>query len=35
MPNGHIILENALGEIKVFEFKELLPGHFTQEDLNK
>lgn len=35
MPHGHIILENALGEIKVFEFKELLPGHFTQEDLNK
>ena len=35
MPNGHIILANAQGEVKVFEFKELLPGHFTQEDLNK
>lgn len=35
MPTGHIILENSVGEMKVFEFKELLPGHFTQEDLNK
>lgn len=35
MPEGHIILENSEGEIKVFEFKELLPGHFTKEDLNK
>lgn len=35
MPNGQIILANAKGEVKVFKFKDLLPGHFTQEDLNK
>lgn len=35
MPKGHIILESASGELKIFEFEELLPGHFTQEDLNK
>ncbi|MGL4798549.1 MAG: cytidine deaminase [Cellulosilyticaceae bacterium] len=35
MPQGEIILENAAGEIKVYAFTELLPFHFTQEDLNK
>ena len=35
MPEGEIILENETGEIKYHTFKDLLPFHFTQEDLNK
>lgn len=35
MPQGEIILENAVGEIKTYAFTELMPFHFTQEDLNQ
>lgn len=35
MPKGEIILQNALGEIKVYPFETLLPFHFGQAELNK